>query len=203
MVLDAKALTWAAKNNIDTAKLKAAKVPIYGKWYFPEIPPGVALINLETGERQIFPERMAAGEVIFAPEAELRRASLLPEDFPVAEVVEAHGERAMHHIPPEPLLAVARPPGVPRQTTTALVPVDAQQPLVEDDLSALASVHMPSASIAPFVLGVGFCIALLGVITNPIILIVGLVWILVGSIGWVRIGLLEAGASHGEVEHHQ
>jgi len=27
MVLDAKALTWAGKNNIDTAKLKAAKVP--------------------------------------------------------------------------------------------------------------------------------------------------------------------------------
>ena len=40
MVLDVKALTWAAQHNIDTAKLKAAKVPIYGKWYFPEIPPG-------------------------------------------------------------------------------------------------------------------------------------------------------------------
>ena len=50
MVLDAKALTWAAKNDIDTAKLKKAKVPIYGKWYFPEIPPHVALVNLETGE---------------------------------------------------------------------------------------------------------------------------------------------------------
>ena len=42
MVLDAKALTWAAQNNIDTAKLKAAKIPIYGKWYFPEIPADVA-----------------------------------------------------------------------------------------------------------------------------------------------------------------
>ena len=63
MVLDAKALTWAAKNNIDTAKLKAAKVPIYGKWYFPEIPPGIPLVNLETGEQQVFPERMIAGEL--------------------------------------------------------------------------------------------------------------------------------------------
>src|SRR5215207_2632709 len=84
MVLDAKALTWAASNNIDTAKLKAAKIPIYGKWYFPEIPAEVALVNLETGERQVFPERMLAGEVIYAPEADLRRASLLPESFPPA-----------------------------------------------------------------------------------------------------------------------
>ena len=82
MVLDAKALTWAAKNNIDTAKLKAAKVPIYGKWYFPEIPPNVPLLNLESGERHVFSERMAAGEVIFAPEDDLRRAKLLPGDYP-------------------------------------------------------------------------------------------------------------------------
>src|SRR5205807_5992639 len=63
MVLDVKALTWAAQHNIDTAKLKAAKVPIYGKWYFPEIPAGVALVNLATGERAVFPDRMVAGEV--------------------------------------------------------------------------------------------------------------------------------------------
>ena len=73
MVLDAKALTWAAKNNIDTPKLKAARVPIYGKWYFPEIPPGVVLVNLETGEQEVFPERMVAGEVIYVPAAELSR----------------------------------------------------------------------------------------------------------------------------------
>ena len=72
MVLDAKALTWAAKNDIDTAKLKKAKVPIYGKWYFPEIPAGVPLVNLETGEQQVFPERMVAGEVIYVPAADLQ-----------------------------------------------------------------------------------------------------------------------------------
>jgi len=61
MVLDAKALTWAAKHEIDTPKLKKARVPIYGKWYFPEIPANVALTNLETGEQEVFPERMIAG----------------------------------------------------------------------------------------------------------------------------------------------
>src|ERR671935_1798383 len=80
MVLDAKALTWAAQHNIDTAKLKAAKVPIYGKWYFPEIPPNVPMINLETGERRLFPERMLAGEVIWVAESDLRRADLMPAE---------------------------------------------------------------------------------------------------------------------------
>lgn len=205
MVLDAKALTWAAKNDIDTAKLKKAKVPIYGKWYFPEIPPGVPLINLETGERLTFPERMAAGEVIFAPEADLRRAELLPADFPAPEPTD-EGSHALHVVPPEPLLAVARPPGVPRATTTAIVPVDQLQPLLEEDPAAIAGIHMPMGSVAPFVLGVGFCIFLLGVITNIVIVVVGLLWMLVGAIGWIRIGLLEAGsaASHGasEAEHH-
>jgi len=59
---------------------------------------------------------------------------------------------------------------------------------------------MPSASIAPFVLGVGFCIVLLGVITNVVIAVVGLVWMLIGAIGWIRIGLLEESAAHGHRE---
>src|SRR4029077_15989406 len=85
MVLDAKALTWAAKNDIDTAKLKKARVPIYGKWYFPEIPAGVPLVNLETGEQQVFPERMLAGEVIYVPAADLLRVGLAPADFAVMD----------------------------------------------------------------------------------------------------------------------
>src|ERR1700730_10003183 len=85
MVLDAKALTWAGKHDIDTAKLKKAKVPIYGKWYFPEIPPGVPLVNLETGEQQVFPEHMVAGEVIFVPAAELLRAGLVTTEFPIKD----------------------------------------------------------------------------------------------------------------------
>ncbi|HET6317848.1 MAG TPA: hypothetical protein VFG86_15450 [Chloroflexota bacterium] len=202
MVLDAKALTWAAQNGIDTAKLKAAKVPIYGKWYFPEIPAGVPVVNLETGEREVFPARMLTGELIYAPEEDLRRAGLLPADFPEEPLPELREEesRALHRVPMEPLLAMTRPVGFERETTTALVPVEEQQALVEEDHEALAGLHVPSGSIAPFVLGVGFSIALLGAITNPIILVVGLVWMLVGAIGWIRIGLLEQRAAHG---HHE
>ncbi len=201
MVLDAKALSWAAQHGIDTAKLKAAKVPIYGKWYFPEIPAGVPVVNLETGERQVFSERMVTGELIYAPEEELRRASLLPADFPTEPLPGAEAETtAIRRVPPEPLLAMARPVGFDREVETALVPVEEQQPLLEEDRAVLAGVHMPSASIAPFVLGVGFSIFLLGVITNVFIAVVGLLWMLIGCIGWVRIGLLEERAGHG---HHE
>jgi hypothetical protein len=199
MVLDAKALTWAAQNNIDTAKLKAANVPIYGKWYFPEIPAGVSLVNLETGEQEVFAERMVAGEVIYVPATDLLRAGLTPEGFAVREVpagTEAIG-RGLRVIAPEPLLAMARPPGLEIRSTS-IVPVEAQQALVVQDAADLVGIHMPSPSIAPFVLGVGFCITMLGAISNVIILIVGLLWMVAGAIGWVRIGLLEsrAGAAH-------
>jgi hypothetical protein len=191
MVLDAKALTWAAKNDIDTAKLKAAKIPIYGKWYFPEIPPGIPLVNLETGEQQVFPERMVAGEVIYVPAADLQRVGLAPTGFAVKDVSEALGGRsqALQTVAPEPLLAMARPVGLPR--STAPVSVDGQQALVDEEAADLAGIHMPSPSIAPLVLGVGFCILVLGAITSPIILVVGALWMLAGAIGWIRIGLLE------------
>ncbi len=98
---------------------------------------------------------------------------------------------------------MARPVGLPR--ATALVPVDGQQAMVDEDAADLAGIHMPSPSIAPLVLGVGFCILLLGAITSPIILVVGALWMLAGAIGWIRIGLLEerAAGAHGaaEVEH--
>src|SRR3954470_2861829 len=111
MVLDAKALTWAAKHDIDTAKLKKAKVPIFGKWYFPEIPSDVPLVNLETGEQQVFPERMIAGEVIYVPAADLQRAGLAPAEFTLMSGAAAPTtERALRVIAPEPLLAMARPP---------------------------------------------------------------------------------------------
>jgi hypothetical protein len=206
MVLDAKALTWAAKNDIDTAKLKKARVPIYGKWYFPEIPPGIPLVNLETGEQQVFPERMIAGEVIYVPAADLQRVGLAPENFAIIETSEGVGPatRALQAIAPEPLLAMARPVGLPR--STAMVAVDGEHALVEEDAADLAGIHMPSPSIAPLVLGIGFCILLLGAITSPAILGVGALWMLAGAIGWIRIGLLEERARHGhdddtEVEH--
>jgi hypothetical protein len=204
MVLDAKALSWAAKNNIDTAKLKAAKIPIYGKWYFPEIPEGVPLINLDTGEQEIFPQRMIAGEVIFVPANDLQRAGLAPEGFAVLEPpapVETP-ERGIRMVAPEPLLAMARPVGLPHEEPT--LEVDGEQALVAEDPTELGGIHMPSASIAPFVLGLGFCIAVLGLITNAVILVVGLLWMAAGAIVWIRIGLLEsrAAAAHStEAEH--
>jgi hypothetical protein len=203
MVLDAKALTWAAKNDIDTAKLKKARVPIYGKWYFPEIPPHVALVNLETGEQESFPQRMIAGEVIYVPAAELVRAGLAPADFAPMDVTSAPPlvepeTRAIRAVSPEPLVAMARPPGLPREV--AIVETDPDAELATEFPPELEGIHMPSPSIAPFVLGIGFCLALLGLITSPIILVAGLLWMLVGAIVWIRIGLLEYRATHAQVE---
>jgi hypothetical protein len=202
MVLDAKALTWAGKNDIDTAKLKKAKIPIYGKWYFPEIPPNVPLINLETGEQQVFSdsERMLAGEVIYVPAADLQAAGLAPAGFAVMDVTapgSATTTRAITAIAPEPLVAMARPPGLPRETE--MLVADGQQSLVAEDPAALAGIHMPSASVAPFVMAIGFCLALLGLITNVIIFVTGLLWMLAGAIVWIRIGLLEYRAHHAHV----
>jgi len=195
MVLDAKALTWAGKNDIDTAKLKKAKVPIYGKWYFPEIPPNVALVNLETGQQEVFAERMVAGEVIYVPAADLQRAGLAPADFSVMDVPSAAVEstHALRTVAPEPLIAMVRPPGI--SLTTSLVQLDGEESLVVEDAGDLAGIHMPSPSIAPFVLAIGFFLVFVGLITNVIILIVGLLWMLVGAIVWIRIGMLEAAAT--------
>ena len=202
MVLDAKALTWAAKHDIDTAKLKRAKVPIYGKWYFPEIPADVPLTNLETGEQQIFPQRMIAGEVIFVPSAELVRAGLAPADFAPVEVAPPPGPsdaaRALRVAPPEPLIAMARPPGIDEELD--IVPVDRDAALDEEPEPDLSGIHMPRASIAPFVFALGFCLVFLGLITSPVILVTGLLWILAGAIVWIRIGILEYQSAHPHVE---
>jgi hypothetical protein len=206
MVLDAKALTWAAKNDIDTAKLKKAKVAIYGKWYFPEIPSHVVLTNLETGEQEMFRERMIAGEVIYVPSADLVRAGLAPAGFAVMDVPPLPGaeppQRAIRAISPEPLIAMARPPGLPRET--AIVQVEGEDGLDAESDADLSGIHMPSPSIAPFVLGLGFCLAFIGLITNVWILLTGLLWMLAGAIVWIRIGLLEERAAeahaHPEAE---
>jgi hypothetical protein len=209
MVLDAKALTWASEHDIDTAKLKKAKVPIYGKWYFPELPPGVPLINLQTGERQTFEQRMIAGEVIWVAEADLQRAGLLPgggaeptepppEPVPTPEATAPDVSVAEVT---EPLLAMARPPRYPAATETALARTDENEAaLALPETVEAASIHLPSPSVAPFVFGVGFCLALLGVITNPLIVAAGLLWLLVGAVAWIRIGLLEQQRAHADEE---
>jgi hypothetical protein len=139
--------------------------------------------------------------VIYVPAAELQQAALAPADFKVKDLPDAGAEpttRALRAVAPEPLLAMARPPGLALSPPTP--ELDGEQPLVADDPAALAGIHMPSPSIAPFVLGLGFCLVFLGLITNVIILVVGLLWMLAGAIVWIRIGLLEAAAAHGHTE---
>ena len=206
MVLDAKALAWAAEHNIDTAKLKAAKVPIYGKWYFPEIPARVPLVSLQTGERRTFDERMIAGEVMWVAESDLERTGLLPAEAPPAEGEQPERPRAAVAEPrpgvesggalavpvdeaPEPFLAMSRPPGVEQHPPgTLALPMedlpDVVEPLPE-------GIHLPSPSIGPFVLGIGFSLVFLGLITHVLIVITGLLWMLVGAVVWIRVGMLE------------
>lgn len=93
MVLDVKVMGWAGSHGIDTARLKAARVPVYGKWYYPEIPPDAPVVNLHTGEVQVFPEKMIAGEILFAPEEDLRRAGLYPAPEKPTESTPAAGEQ--------------------------------------------------------------------------------------------------------------
>jgi hypothetical protein len=145
---------------------------------------------------------MVAGEVIYVPAADLQRAGLVPEGVSVMDVSAAviGPSRGLRTLAPEPLLAVARPVG--QVGSRALLPVDGAQAITAEDPAAVAGIHLPSPSIAPLVLGVGFCILLLGAITNPIILVVGALWMLAGAIGWIRVGLLEekAAAAHGEAD---
>lgn len=123
MVLDVKAMGWAAQNGIDTAKLKAAKVPIYGKWYYPELPARTRLVNLETGEQAAFPEPMVAGEAAWVRLRDLRRAGLggfepldpnAPDadadlDADVPDISDVRAAASASAEPLEPLLAVSRP----------------------------------------------------------------------------------------------
>jgi hypothetical protein len=61
---------------------------------------------------------------------------------------------------------------------------------------------MPTASVAPFVLAIGFCLIFLGVVANMLFFLVGVVWFAAGAIGWIRIGLAEArqAGAHAEPE---
>jgi hypothetical protein len=194
MVVDASAMTWAKAHDIDTRKLKAAKVPVYGKWYFPELPTNVPLINLETGERRVYTRPMLAGEVLWAPAEDLRRAGVDVPPEPSVETPEEPAPTPAPTPPPEPLLALVRPPEPLAEEVLPHAGDDEPampQGIPQQPPATALGIHMPMASVAPFVLGIGLCLAFLGLITTPVLLVVGLVWMLVGSIGWVRIGLLE------------
>lgn len=78
MVLDSKAMDWASQQGLDSAALKKAKVPIYGKWYFPDLPGDEPLVNLSTGAIETFPPGYRAGAVLYVKEEDLKRAGLGP-----------------------------------------------------------------------------------------------------------------------------
>ena len=78
MVLDVKQMEWAAQQGLDTATLKKARIRVYGKWYFPDIPANVPLVNLSNGEEESFAEGFRAGQVLFVERAALQRAGLGP-----------------------------------------------------------------------------------------------------------------------------
>ncbi len=78
MVLDSKAFEWASQQGLDTAALKKAKVPIYGKWYFPDLPVDTPLVNLQTGAVETFGSGFRAGAILYVKEEDLERAGLGP-----------------------------------------------------------------------------------------------------------------------------
>jgi hypothetical protein len=134
MVLDVKFMDWAGAHGLDNAKLKAAKIAIYGKWYYPELPSGVPLVNLRSGEVRSFSSAMLAGETLWVGVDDLRRAGLYPG--------ESGGESAGGFREGQPLPAPAAMPAP--QADAPPVPPSApqatrQQPGVSEEGSPRAS----------------------------------------------------------------
>jgi cytochrome c oxidase subunit 4 len=121
MVLDSKALEWASQQGLDTAALKKAKVPIYGKWYFPDLPADTPLVNLQTGATETFGDGFRAGAILYVKEEDLRRANLGPfkkepaptpsptDGDPGAQSEEQVAEAAAPDRPAEAVLGQERP----------------------------------------------------------------------------------------------
>lgn len=110
MVLDAKVMEWATQQGLDTAALKQAKIPIYGKWYFPDLPANTPLVNMRTGQVETFPPGYRAGAILYVKEEDLKRAGLGPYK-PVS--------------PPPPPPATAEPAPVAAAAPVAVAPAPA------------------------------------------------------------------------------
>jgi hypothetical protein len=200
VTLDAKAMEWAAEQGIDTKTLKAAKIPVYGKWYFPELPSAVPMVNLKSGEVLTFRPGMRAGEILFVRRADLRRARL----GPYAQLTEEEALREGPLRRGEPAVAVAAQP------RAAL----AEEPLVAERVEEVLppGIHMPPPSIFPLILAFGISIMLLGLVIGPhwnepggapmrlLVTSLGLIYVLVGGIGWAVQPSSEPGNGHGVVE---
>src|SRR4051812_9327829 len=124
MVLDSKQMDWASREGLETAALKRAKVPIFGKWYFPDLPANVPLVNLSTGEVETFPAGYRAGAVLYVKEDDLKRAGLgpykaaaAPAPAPAAPVPAA-----------EPVAVAAAPVAAPVRAPAGAPPAAATSP---------------------------------------------------------------------------
>src|SRR4051812_39065896 len=121
MVLDSKQMDWASREGLDTPALKRAKVPFFGKWYFPDLPANEPLLNLSTGEVETFPAGYRAGAVLYVKEADLKRAGIGPY-----KAVAAPSPVATPTPKPEPVAAaVAAPAAPPRPAAVATAPAPA------------------------------------------------------------------------------
>src|SRR5215210_1424712 len=120
MVLDSKQMEWASREGLDTAALKRAKVPIFGKWYFPDLPANVPLVNMSTGEVESFPAGYRAGAVLYVKEEDLKRAGLGP--YKVAAAAPSPARAAVAEAPAAEPVAVAAVPAAPSRAAPAPAP---------------------------------------------------------------------------------
>lgn len=145
MVLDSKQMDWASREGLDTAALKRAKVPIFGKWYFPDLPDNVPLVNLSTGEVESFPAGYRAGAVLYVKEEDLKRAGLGPYKAAAAPAPAPAAVAAAPEAPAAEPVAVAAAPAVPARPASA--PAPAPAPAAH---AAAAAVHAaPDTHAAP------------------------------------------------------
>ena len=137
MVLDSKQMEWASRQGLETAALKKAKVPIFGKWYFPDLPANTPLVNLSTGEVETFPAGFRAGAVLYVKEEDLKRAGIGPYKAaaPSAPPKPAEAEPVVAAAP----VAVAAAPAVAARPAPA-----AHAPAPVSYAPAHAPAHAPS-----------------------------------------------------------
>ena len=138
MVLDSRQMDWGGRQGLDSATLKRAKVPIYGKWYFPDLPANEPLVNLSTGQTETFPPGYRAGAVLYVREADLKRAGLGPYKAAPAPAAAAPAAPAAVAVA-EPVAAApaaARPAPAPRP---AAAPVAAHAPVAHESAAHQAA----------------------------------------------------------------
>jgi cytochrome c oxidase subunit 4 len=146
MVLDSKQMEWASREGLDTAALKKAKVPIFGKWYFPDLPANVPLVNLSTGEIETFPEGYRAGAVLYVKEEDLKRAGLGPSKPAPAPAAPAPPQETPAAEPVAVAAAAPAAPVAPAGPAAAVVaaPVPAPAPAPAAHVAAAPVAHGPA-----------------------------------------------------------